>query len=315
VSIDPNYSEAWGALALAYTHGLDGFGEAELASVPNRIRSAAARALELDQGNADAQLALICIPPFFLNWARTEAQLRRLCDQFPKHWLAHGRLAMLLYQTGRWRDGIVFHERAIAIDPMIAGPYAFCANALSNAGRVQEADTMLRRGLERWPAHRLLWHTKFHHLLYSGRPQSAAAFLMDPEALPSGFGQPQVASRLRLVRAVERGEAADVQAVIDHFIRLAESDSGGIVGAAPVFSFFNRHELTFATLERYLLNRGSFGTPANVGAYTRRDTSALFTIPMRSARADPRFANLVREIGLQAYWQRTRVLPDYQRTS
>jgi len=101
VSIDPQYGEAWGALALAYTHHLDGYGEAELASLPGRIRSAAARAMKFDPGNPDAQLALICIKPFFRNWAKMETDLRRLCDRHPRHWLAHGRLAILLYQTGR----------------------------------------------------------------------------------------------------------------------------------------------------------------------------------------------------------------------
>ncbi|HWT31814.1 MAG TPA: winged helix-turn-helix domain-containing protein, partial [Propylenella sp.] len=80
VRVDPLYGAAWGALALSYTHGLDGFSEAELASLPGRIRSAAKRALELDPDNADAQLALACIRPYFRNWAPMEPELRRIRD-------------------------------------------------------------------------------------------------------------------------------------------------------------------------------------------------------------------------------------------
>ena len=34
VRVDPKYGAAWGALALSYTHSLDGFSEAQLASLP-----------------------------------------------------------------------------------------------------------------------------------------------------------------------------------------------------------------------------------------------------------------------------------------
>jgi tetratricopeptide (TPR) repeat protein len=311
VSIDPQYGKAWGALALAYTHNLDGFGEAELGSLPGRIRSAASRALKFDTDNADAQLALICIKPFFRNWLRMETDLRNLCHRYPRHWLAHGRLAIHLYQTGRLSDGVEFHKQVIGIDPMIVGPYAFAANALSSAGRVQEADSMLRDAYQRWPAHRLLWYVKYDHLLFSGRPQAAAAFLMDPDARPSGIGPSEVEHRLTLARAVDTGRPSDAQPVIDHFVRLAHEDALNIEQAAPIFSFFGRADFTFASLERYCFNRGSFGKPARIGPYTRRYTDTLFTAPMAAARRDPRFALLVRNLGLTAYWRDTRTVPDY----
>jgi tetratricopeptide (TPR) repeat protein len=314
VSIDAGYGTAWGALALAYTHGLNSNMPAELASLPGRIRSAAAKALQLDEQNADAELALICLPPMFRNWAVIEAKLRHLCEKYPRHWLAHGRLAILLYQTGRWSDGIPFHKHMMAIDPLIAGPYAFCARALSNAGRVQEADTLLRQGLEKWPAHPLLWHAKFNHLLFSGRPEAAAASLMDPALLPSGFPQSEVESSLQLVRAVDARDTTEVEGVVAQYVREAQEDTMSVAYAAPLFSVFARFDLTFDSLNRYLLNRGAFGTPTPIGAYGRRYTDALFTKPMETARAHPRFATLVRDVGLEAYWRETGSLPDYRRT-
>ena len=172
---------------------------------------------------------------------------------------------------------------------------------------------MLREAYERWPALPMLWHVKFDHLLSSGRPQAAAAFLMDPDALPSGLGPAAVEQRQTLARAVDKEEPADVQAVIDHYLRLAREDALNIAMAAPIFSFFARADLTFTSLERYYFNRGSFGKPARIGPYTRRYTDPLFTMPMAAARTDPRFARLVREIGLEAYWRETRTVPDYQR--
>ncbi len=313
VAIDPEFGEAWGALALAYTHNLDGYGEAELASLPGRLRAAAAQANKLDPGNPDAQLALICIQPFFGNWARLETELHRLCNRFPKHWLAHGRTAMLLYQVGRLTDGAALHKKVIGIDPLITGPYAFAAGALSDAGRVQEADSLLRDAADRWPAHPLLWNAKFEHLLFSGRPQAAAAFLMDPDARPSGIGPPIIEERMTLVRAVDTGRPADVNAVIDEFLRFAEEDMSNIFLAAPIFALLGQLDLAFSSLERYFFNRGTFGKSAPIGPFTRRHTASLFSAPMETARKDPRFGQLVREIGLEAYWRQSRTVPDYRR--
>ena len=47
VAIDPTYADAWGALALTYSHLLQGYDPAELDSLPGRIRAAAQRSLEL----------------------------------------------------------------------------------------------------------------------------------------------------------------------------------------------------------------------------------------------------------------------------
>jgi tetratricopeptide (TPR) repeat protein len=299
-------------LALAYTHNLEGYGEAEMAGLPGRVRSAAARALKLDSDNPDAQLALICIDSPFRNWARVERDMRSLCERYPRHWLAHGRLAMLLYQVGRLEEGIAFHRRVIAIDPMIPLPYAFTAAALSNLGRVQEADTVLAEAHDKWPAHPLIWSMKYNHLLFSGRPKAAAAFIADPDALPSGFGAEQVEPRLELARAVG-GDPLDVDRSIERQLRLAQGDATQIVEAALIFSLLGRLDLTFAGLDRYYFNRGSFAAPNLTSPYARRYTDTLFSLPMAAARGDSRFPGLLREIGLEAYWRQAGTAPDFRR--
>lgn len=303
VRIDPQYGAAWGMLALSYTHSLDGFSEAQLAGLPARIRSAAARALELDPDNPDAQLALACITPYFRNWSRMELELRRIHDRFPEHWLANGRLAILYYQVGRLLEGAALHRSVIARDPMIPGPYAFAASALSSAGRIQEADGLLRDAADRWPANPFIWYTRYDHLLFSGRAGSAAALVMDPEARPSGMAADEVDLFLKLARAVEGRHPDAVDAAIRDQLAMVHSDVRAVTFAAPVFSLLGRLDLAFQSMERYFFDRGSFGSPSPIGPMTRRYTDFLFSRPMAAARADPRFAELAQELTLESYWR------------
>ena len=312
VRVDPQYGAAWGGLALSYTHSLDGFSEAQLASLPARIRSAAARALELDPDNVDAQLALACILPYFRNWQRMEPELRRIRDRYPDHWLANGRLAILYYQVSRFTDGAALHRHVIAMDPMISpGPYAFAATALSNAGQIQEADALLDEGRDRWPANPLLWFAGYKHLLFSGRPGSAAAMVMDPEAIPSGLRGADLEPLLTLARAVDRKRPDDVNAAIRDALDESRADIQSMYDAAPSLALLGRPDLSFEGLNRYYFNRGTFGAPTPIGPYTRRYTDFLFSMPMASARTDPRFAQLTREIGLDAYWASRGTPPQY----
>ena len=309
VRIDPKYADAWGMLALSYTHGLEGFSEAQLAGVPARIQSAAARALELDPHQADAQLALACITPYFRNWTRSEAELRKVRDRYPDHWLANGRLAILYYQVGRLIDGAKLHQSVIAREPMIPGPYAFAATALSSAGRVQDADALLKEASDRWPANPLIWWSRYTHLLFSGRPGSALALILDPEARPSGMKDADARPYLVLARAAEQRQAADVEKSVQFALGLAEEDVRAIPDAAQILALFGQLDVMFASLDRYFLDRGTFGKPSPIGPNTRRFTDFLFSAPMAAARSDSRYGELTRLIGLDDYWRTVGMAP------
>lgn len=313
VAIDPDYAAAWGALALGYSHLLRGFDEAELASLPPRIRSAANRAFELDPGNGDAQLALVYLTPHFRNWAEKETALKRVIADHPRHWLAHARLAALMYEVGRLGEGIERHRKALAIEPMLPISHFFLIRNLSALGRMQEAEATIEAARRRWPSHPALWFATFEHLLYSGRPKSAAAFAMNPDTRPSEFNDGLIAQQLRLARAIETRAPADVDASIADLTQLALQDVSSIADVAPAFAALGRADLAFASLDRYLLNRGTFGNPVPIRPTDFRKTDALFTAPMADLRRDPQFATLVRDVGLEAYWRRSGTLPDYRR--
>jgi DNA-binding winged helix-turn-helix (wHTH) protein/tetratricopeptide (TPR) repeat protein len=315
VAVDPDYAEAWGALALSYSHLLAGFDNAEAGGLPDRIRSAARRALELDPDNADAQLARIFITPYFGDWASKEAALRRIVKGHPRHWLAHGRLAVLLYGVGRLGEGIELHRRALTIEPMLPIAYYFLINNLSALGRLQEAEAAIDTAQDRWPTHPALWFATFEHWLSSGKPQSAAAFVGNPDFLPAGFGPAENEPRLRLAKAVDGGTATEVEASVRHLEAEARADIASIPWVAKGLSLLGRLDSAHAALEGYYFGRGPFADPGRALANRHLQTDVLFSRAAEPLRADPRFAALVREVGLEDYWRQTGTVPDYRRTS
>ena len=313
--IDPLYADAWGGLALSYRHVLEGYAEGELGSLPGLIESAGRRALALDPDNADAQVALVIIKPYFRNWDWMEADLRRLGERYPDHWFVQAQLGIIRYEVGRWRDGIAHTERQLEIEPFIPIPHITHARALWSLGRLQEAEAVLDAAVERWPAHHPLWNLKFRFLLSNGRPASAAAFVLDPETQPDNLGPKAIETRLTLARAVEKRDATDVAASLAEFREQTGHGVESILGTAPVFVLLGRPDLALDGLERYYLGaEGGPGPPVPPpGPYDRRYTQPLFMPETAPLRDEPRFARLLQATGLEDYWRATRTLPDYRR--
>lgn len=316
--IDPLYAEAWGGLALAYRHILEGYADAELDGLPGLIESAARRALTLDPDNADAQLALVIIKPYFRNWRQMEADLQRVGARHPDHWFVLAQLGIIRYEVGRWRDGLAYTERQLEVEPLIPIPHINRARALWAVGRLQEAETALDRAIARWPGNFPLWNLKFGFLLHNRRPSAAAAFVLNPDTQPENLGPNAVQWRVTLARAVERGEADDVSASLAEITRQAIALGGSAIGLAPLFVLLGRADLALLTIDRYFLG----GPPGELGGivappttYERRYTAFLFMPNMAPLWRDQRFAALLDRIGLERYWRDSGTLPDYRRRS
>ena len=313
VRIDPLYADAWGALALANTHLLEGFDEVELAGIPDRLRSAAKRALALDPDNADAQFALALVPPTYRNWASMESNLRRIVQRFPDHWLGPGRLAGLLFDVGRVEEAARTWAGMAKRGPLRPTGVSFLSNALLCAGQIDEADAVLDQAQARWPAHPTIWFAHFKFLLFSGRPKAAAAFVTDPDSRPTGVDPNDPPMYLRLAEAADSGRAEAIDASVEDLRKRTEADVRYSPLSATAFALLGRHDLAMAAWERYLLNRGPFGRNHAISPRTRRYTRELFSRPMAPLRDQPGFAALVHDIGLERYWRETGTVPDYRR--
>jgi DNA-binding winged helix-turn-helix (wHTH) protein len=315
VQIDPQYAEAWGAMALAYTHVLEGYSEAEMGSIPGELRSAARRALELDPENADAQLALILVNPTFRNWRRMETELVQFNQRHRGHWLGMGRLGALLFDVGRIEDGIATQIQVLGTDANLPIGEAYLVNAMTNTDRLQEAEARLDRAEDRWPGHPTLWVIRYRLLMFNGRPQAAAAFVMNPDLKPTGMTDADIAPFLRLAEAVDTKLESAVEKSVQDFRDRAAANVHNIPTSAAVFALLGRPDLAFASLERYFFNGGNFGPPVPIDPLARRYARDLFSRPLAPLRSDPRFGSILQRIGLEDYWRQTGTLPDFRRLS
>ena len=66
-------------------------------------------------------------------------------------------------------------------------------------------------------------------------------------------------------------------------------------------------------LAGYYFGEGEWAGLAPPGGDQDRLTSPLFQPPMRSLWRDPRFGGLLKRIGLEDYWRKSRTIPDYRR--
>ncbi|HEX8534122.1 MAG TPA: winged helix-turn-helix domain-containing protein [Allosphingosinicella sp.] len=307
VEADPLYSDAWGALALAYLHVLQSSPGTE-GPRAEQMRSAARRALALDPDNADAQAALVLIRPWYRDWARSERDLRRLLARYPDHWLLRFHLAVILYEVGRWEEGIQHNRKLLDSDSFLPMATSFLVFALWSGGRLREADSLVDSALERWPQYQLLWDTKYELLAFSGRSAAAIAFVNDPDKWIAGSDTAAVSSRIVLARAIGTRDPGAVAAALSAQRAMLIEQAGSAPVVAPVFAALGRADLAFEALEAYFREG-----PVAAGQEQPRYTQFLFTPPMAPLRADPRFGAITRAIGLEDYWRSARIPPDYRR--
>lgn len=159
VAIDPNFGNAYAALAISYAL-LPEYTDSPPADVLERTRIAANKALAIDSGLAQAHAALGLASVHAWEWDNAEKEYKQAIALEPRYPTGHQWYGELLYHIGRIDSAIVEIRTATELDPLAPITTSALGYALFLAGRCDESIAQAKRGLELAPT--LAWN---HELL------------------------------------------------------------------------------------------------------------------------------------------------------
>ena len=318
VALAPDDPRPWGRLALATRTAAEYGMPDALVGLLAESEAAAVRALALEPGNADARLALALRVPVYGNWPALEDALRRVLADHPDHLPSLDALSIVWASAGLVAAHYPLRLRTVAADPLHAAYNFRSIYAHWMNGRLADADRAGARGLELWPRHAATWLARADVFALTGRAERALAMADDAATRPA-LPPPLLASMRRSYAALADGGAAARTGAVDAL--LAELAAGGplaAVSSALMLAAFGAVDRALDVVEAYLLERGpvTAGTAWRPGQalhydVRRRMTQFLFLPSMRDVREHPRFAELMRDSGMAAYWRARGRRPDF----
>jgi hypothetical protein len=117
----------------------------------------------------------------------------------------------------------------------------------------------------------------------------------------------------RLTALALAGSASPDEA-IRHNLQLLETGGLDALTVAQRCAALGRDDDCFGLLDGHYLAKGNWASCRQV-AEEDLSTSELFMPPMNRLRNDRRFAKLIRDVGLEAYWKRIGKDPDFRSTA
>lgn len=314
VRADPDYAEAWGALARQLAGKIGNSGDKALDRKFAEVRSAAERALSLDPNQADAAGAMAVVQPIFRSWRRFENGLLRVTRDHPGQHQATIELGVFYSYVARWDDSIarLVETRRAQLMP---GTSSLLVLAYWAAGRLEEAEAESIAALERWPRFHGTWFNRMVLLTYGGRPEQAVAFAQNLDHHPSGAGaEPTVDLRLATAKALASRNANDLAQVRDHLLAGVEKEILNVPQAVRFFSALGERDVIFDLLDAYFYRRGRFAAPGlkPIHPLSRISTDFLFHPTSRLLWGDQRFAAITRDFGLDDYWRTVGFVPAHR---
>lgn len=283
IAKDPNYALAYSGLADSYAL-LPGYGEGRPREWMPKAKEAAQKALALDDNLSEAHASLgQIIGGYDYDFAGAERQLQRAIVLNPNYASAHQWRAENLSTLERFDEALVESRRALELDPLSLIINRIYADVLMDARRYDEALEQYRKTLELDP--NFVTTHFFLGRAYEAKGQYDQAVAEYNKA----FELSNVpAARLQELKETyaKGGWKAYWQDVLKGTLERAKTNYQSPFVIALFYARLGQKDEAFAYLEK---------------GYTERDfrvTLIKVSFEFDSLRSDPRFADLVKRIGL-----------------
>lgn len=306
----PDSATAWGGLSMAYAVRKRVAPLPERAGLDMRSRSAASRALALDDREPRALGALRLVDPLYRNWQTAEKANREALKKSPKLPILLFVLADMLGNVGRWKDAAAYSKQFDRNKFLIPGADRKVMIDLWCSGDLQAADAAYAMVAERWPQHPQVWQSRLEYLMYSGRPAEALQLLGTaterPLQVSRSFSESATATAAALAGRLPRADAIEAN------LECLAEDRTVPLQIAQACAALNGLRESFEILDGYYFGKGKWASTAPPAGDYDRSTGRLFQPPMRTLWPTPGFSDLLRRIGLESYWRESGTKPDFR---
>jgi tetratricopeptide (TPR) repeat protein len=275
---DPLFAEAYAGLASGYYLLASNFYLAPREADP-LAKAAALKAIELDEGIAEAHIVLGCVLGHY-EWDldQAEKEIRRAIALAPDFAHAHHMFAFLSLQRGRTEEAIREIEEAHSLDPLSQRITANAGCLLLLAGRHDQAEEHLAMILRQDPANGIALAYYSEVLAVRGRYREAVESGRRAVELLGGDNWVELLVALYHARSGERAEAEEILARLE---RVAGDEFVSSAMSAAVYEALGDKEKAFALLEKAILERDF-------------DVNWLMCAPEYGRlREDPRFVKMI----------------------
>jgi TolB-like protein len=283
VALDPGFAAAWAGLAQAtYWVADSGSVAAEILATQDRALKAGETAVALGPDIAQAYAARGFVRGSVFDWAGARADFERALQLDPNDVDALRDYALIVLRpTGRLEEGLTYLRKAAEVDPLNSRAWTSVGSFLVALGRLKEGREVLNRAYQLNPESQFIGIALCTGLLLEGQPEAA---------LSAGLRSPAGHNAFRLECAAianhQLGRSGEAQKALDELI--SNWSDGAAYQIAAVYAWEGDKDRAFQWLDR---------------AYRQRDgglTHVKADPILASLRGDPRYAALLRKMGLPA---------------
>jgi serine/threonine-protein kinase len=283
IRLDPNYALAYATLANAYL-GRASLGLFRLEEVLPKAKEAVEKALAIDGELAEARSVLGGIRFYEWDWPGAEREFKRAIELNPNYKPTHPIYERYLMHMKRYDEAVAESKRVLELDPVSAYYNRNVGMILYFARRYDEAIEQIQKTLELEPDMGVAWNWMWRAYEQKGQyDKSVEAYLKFYS--PIKRQGPEAVAAFREVYA-KSGWKGFWQKVLD--LHMEQVKQGfNLHGLAENYARLGERDQALFWLEKAVEQRD-----VTITAHCRNPFWDGY-------RSDPRFANLIRRMGLE----------------
>jgi len=283
IAADPNYGLAYAGLAFNYFNSEDWFIRPHEAGP--KAKEAARKALAIDPTLSDAHLALAVIAQWYeWDWTTAEREFKRAIELSPNDPRPHEWYSWFLAPLGRHEEALAEAKRGLQLNPVSPEANIFVGSVLVFSRQYDQAIPQLKSAIEFDKSYWFGYY--FLGRAYEQKGRMPEAIEMFQRAVDLEKDQAENWANLGHAYAIS-GKRAEALKIIEHLNESSATSYVAPYNIAAIYAGLGNKDEAFAALDRAYNERSAL-----LAIYLTNDPR------MDSLRSDPRFAELVRRIGL-----------------